>query len=76
MLSRSFFVGFAAGSITVPLATKYVLRPLLVDYKYIEVDEIKHDMDFVGWNIRMLQENSGVRHEDLYIPTSYYQPRH
>lgn len=68
--------GFVIGLATPPILTKLVLQPLLIDSKFDEVDSIKHDLDYLGWNIRMRQQEHGVAPDALYVPTSYYQGRY
>lgn len=68
--------GFVIGLATPPLVTKLFLQPFLIDSKFDEVDSIKHDLDHLGWNIRLKQQEIGVAPDALYVPTSYYQGRY
>lgn len=68
--------GFLAGLALPPVLTKLVLHPLLIESKFDEVDSIKHDLDYIGWHVRMREEEKGVQFDSLYVPVSYYQGRY
>lgn len=74
---RSYPVlGAIAGLSIPPLATKLVLQPYFIDSKYDEIDDIKHDLDHIGWHVRNLEEIKGVQKDDIYVPVSYFQGRY
>lgn len=69
-------IGLFTGLALPPLVSKLFLQPLLVQAKYDEIDSIKLDLDHLGWQLRILEETSGLKEEDVYIPTSYFQGRY
>lgn len=68
-------VGLLAGLAVPPVVTKLVLEPSIIQSKYDEIDNIKHDLDYIGWHVRNLEESRGWKAEDVYVPTSYFQGR-
>ncbi|CAK7901009.1 hypothetical protein CAAN1_06S01948 [[Candida] anglica] len=68
--------GLLTGLMVPPVLTKLVLEPVLIQKKYDEIDKIKHDLDFVGWHVRNLEESYGFKEADVYIPVSYFQGRY
>lgn len=69
-------VGLVTGLAVPPIITKFILHPVLVESKYNEVDSLKHDLDYLGWNVRLREQEHGVASEALYVPTSYFQGRY
>lgn len=68
-------LGFLAGLALAPLVTKFVLEPLYIQSLYDEVDSIHHDLDYLGWKVRLREQEKGLKAEELYVPTLYYQAR-
>ncbi|KAI5958502.1 uncharacterized protein KGF55_005762 [Candida pseudojiufengensis] len=67
------FKGLIAGSIVTPIVTKYVISPMYFDPQVMkEIHYIQQEMEFVGWNVRHLQEQKGFKEEELYTPNTFY----
>ncbi|KAK7686954.1 hypothetical protein QCA50_010035 [Cerrena zonata] len=64
--NRSF--GLLAGLSIPPIITKVVLVPSLIQSKYDEIDSIKHDLDYIGWHVRNMEEVKGYKEDDIYVP--------
>lgn len=65
--------GFLLGLTLPPIVTMAVLKPYFVPSHIGEIDLIKQEMEFVGWNIRALEERLGVAADALYVPTGLHQ---
>lgn len=76
VLKSYTFMGFIGGLCVPPVATKLVLQPYFIDSKYNEIDDIKHDLDHIGWHVRNLEEIKGIKSDDVYVPVSYFQGRY
>ncbi|EGV63821.1 hypothetical protein CANTEDRAFT_113855 [Yamadazyma tenuis ATCC 10573] len=68
--------GLIAGLSIPPLVTKFVLEPYFIHTKFNEIDDIKHDIDHIGWHVRNLEELKGLKGDDVYVPVSYFQGRY
>lgn len=66
-------IGFVTGLAVPPIITAFVLRPLLIQTHFAEINSIQNEMDFVGWHIRHMEEAKGITGDALYTPTSLYQ---
>ncbi|ODV67966.1 hypothetical protein HYPBUDRAFT_152670 [Hyphopichia burtonii NRRL Y-1933] len=69
-------LGLLAGLSVPPIITKVVLVPSLIQSKYDEIDSIKHDLDYIGWHVRNMEEVKGYKEDDIYVPVSYFQGRY
>lgn len=72
-LTRPFFTGLFFGLIVPPVLTKIVVKPKWIDTKFDEAEDIRHEIDHIGWHIRHLQEEKGFKEAELFTPTTYYQ---
>lgn len=70
------YIGFISGLIVPPVVTKMVLEPIFIQRKYEEIDNIKLDVDYIGWHVRNLEEERGMKEEEVYVPVSYFQGRY
>lgn len=68
-VTRAFFIGLTVP----PIVTLSVLKPYFIPSHIGEIDLIKQEMEFVGWNVRMLEEKLGIAGDALYTPTGYHQ---
>ncbi|CAI5759701.1 unnamed protein product [Candida verbasci] len=76
MLSSSF-KGLVAGSIITPVVTKFFIVPYCFDNQVSkEIHYIQQEMEFVGWNVRHLQEEKGFKEDELYQPIGYHGFQH
>ncbi|KAK6199277.1 uncharacterized protein RJT21DRAFT_121587 [Scheffersomyces amazonensis] len=66
-------LGLLTGLAVPPLLTKFVLFPVFVQSKYDEINTIKQELEFVGWNVRHLEEDRGLEENELYVPRSHYK---
>lgn len=72
------FKGLLAGSIITPIVTKFIIVPLYFNPldTMKEIHYIQQEMEYVGWNVRHLQEEKGFSEEELYTPATYYKQGH
>lgn len=68
--------GLLSGLVLPPLVTKLVLEPMFIQKKYDEIDDIKYNIDYMGWHVRNLEEKRGVNEDKFYVPDSYFQGRY
>lgn len=69
----STFKGLVAGAVITPIIAKYIIAPRMFDPNVMkEIHYIQKELDFVGWNVRHMEEERGVREDDLYTPATYY----
>lgn len=76
LYSSKSLLGFVTGCIVPPLVTKLFVKPVMIDAKFEEIDDLKHDLDNMGWHVRNLEEMKGYKDEDVYTPVSYFQGRY
>lgn len=70
------FIGLIAGLSVPPILTKTIFLPYFIESRFYEIDDIKHDLDTIGWKVRNLEEIEGWKEDDIYTPVSYFQPRY
>ena len=69
----STFKGLVAGAVITPIIAKYIIAPRMFDPNVMkEIHYIQKELDLVGWNVRHMEEERGVREDDLYTPATYY----
>lgn len=76
VLNKVTVVGLLAGLVVPPVLTKLILEPSFIHSKFDEIDNIKSDLDHIGWHVRNLEESKGLKGEEVYIPTTYFQARY
>lgn len=65
--------GLVVGAVITPIVAKYVIAPRMYDPNIMkEIHYIQKELDFVGWNVRHLEEEKGIKEEELYQPATYY----
>lgn len=70
---KSLVLGMVAGLIVPPLICKLYIYPSMVLEPYKEVVNLRHTIDHLGWHVRNLQEEAGIKEENLYVPMLYFQ---
>lgn len=70
---KSFTWGLLLGLVIPPILTKTVVQPLLIQRWLDDIDDIKRDLDYLGWHVRNQEQQRGYKDEDVYIPVSYFQ---
>lgn len=73
ILFKTPITGFLAGLALPPLITKLWVQPALIQAKFDEIDKIKNDIDHAGWHVRNMEEQYGVKEDEIYVPISYFQ---
>ncbi|QWW25512.1 hypothetical protein CA7LBN_004399 [Candidozyma auris] len=61
-------LGFSAGLILPVLVSQFYIRPRWLGDVQKEIYKLRHELDFVGWNVRILEEAKGFQEADLYQP--------
>ncbi|KAF3990050.1 hypothetical protein FT663_02329 [Candidozyma haemuli var. vulneris] len=69
-------LGFSLGLLVPVLVSQFYLKPRWLGDAQKEIWKLRHEMDFVGWNVRTLQEAKGFREADLYQPLTCSHPHH
>lgn len=57
-------IGLLSGLVLPPLVTKFILEPKFVQRKYDEIRNIKYNIEYLGWHVRVLEEASGINEEN------------
>ncbi|CAK9441570.1 uncharacterized protein LODBEIA_P54380 [Lodderomyces beijingensis] len=68
--------GLIAGALVTPVVTKCVIVPIYYNPAkdaMKEIHYIQQEMEYVGWNVRHIQEDRGYAEEDMYTPGTYYK---
>ena len=73
LVKTTTLIGLISGLALPPIFTKTVLFPFLIQSKYDEIDTIKHNLDYIGWNVRNMEEQQGYKGDEVYVPVSYFQ---
>lgn len=63
-------IGLLGGLALPPLITKFILEPKFVQSKFDEVNNIKYNIEYLGWHVRELEEAKGFRDDSTYVPVS------
>lgn len=73
MPSKVQVLAFLAGLAVPPVVTKAVIQPAVFKPNFDELYAIKQELDFVGWQVRHIEEEKGFKKERLYEPKTLYQ---
>lgn len=65
-------IGLLSGLVLLPLVTKFILEPKFVQRKYDEIRNIKHNIEYLGWHVRVLEEASGINEDKFYSPVGVF----
>lgn len=66
--ARGPLLGFSAGLILPVLVSQFYIRPRWLGDVQKEIYKLRHELDFVGWNVRILEEAKSFQEADLYQP--------
>ncbi|CUM54422.1 uncharacterized protein AC631_04373 [Debaryomyces fabryi] len=65
-------IGLLSGLVLPPLLAKFVLEPIFIQRKYDEVQNLKYNVEYLGWHVRGLEEASGFKEDKFYSPLSLF----
>ncbi|KAK6462522.1 hypothetical protein DFJ63DRAFT_161864 [Scheffersomyces coipomensis] len=69
-------LGLLIGLAVPPILTTFVILPNFRLRTRNEIHNIRHEIEYLGWNVRHLQEERGYKEDQMYSPDSYYQSRY
>ncbi|ODV78718.1 uncharacterized protein CANTADRAFT_272611 [Suhomyces tanzawaensis NRRL Y-17324] len=70
LLKTPTAIGLLTGLALPPIIARFVVFPAYVQSKYDDVDDLKHNVNYLGWHVKLLEEAQGLSESEVLVPIS------